>query len=1326
MPPIPVVFDVTFYETDGETPLFGSAYAGAIVESDFQVPNVDLPHDRPYLDLPLNAVASETNFIEGSSRIGSVQLRILDKDGILTEQLRNLRGHRAVWRRWIDGAWRVRIDGVVFTTSIDQETLVHHVVELRDGRQFEKAQPLFVSSHVLFGLDGANGPAVDYGRQPSGEYLLRGIEPHPTSFREGPDSGEDGVYWGTIDLPAGSEGILGDLGNPVHDALAGLWRHEDYQVWWRESGPSPGAYRKLRNMVRPRVGGGAHAITLPLGSFTPFPEDLFASYFSVKPQLFLSSDDPDDIPSDEQEIDVLVLAVGISPDTPFWWDNGTVGDLLEEIVAGEHTEEPPLERYDSAELAAFAAAAPAGRVFLDRPVADRRRWAEENIYQPSLRAPGFSLDRELRPVSWEPPDAETGVPILDGRTLQPIGDLLSSMEGAIGAIEFTYIREYLDPKKTRDKKVAKKFLGITYGHKLEQVVDDARADWERLVRKEVTVRIVDPDAAPGSPTLYLAPVTIRSIGSSDGRAPDGDVLDELGNQIANRWAQAVFPRRRRGTRTLEVDAVATDANLQRLQGDFVRLRAEWLPDETDGVVGLREIGQIAVITESEDPSKVRFKIDLLDIPDRTADDDEEGTGVGGEDCLVGGTLHPAAGGLAVREFRTPGRFTIENTCDHPVVCGLVAVAGGGGGGTTGGGGGGGGGAGGVLGGDGELEITIPANSTVTIDVGAGGGANASGDDSIVWIHNVTGDVLDPDVDDPDDAFRAIGGGGGDGDNGGSGGGGSAEMPLSGGATHGGGSGTAGQGNDGGDGVDAGGIATCQRSAGGGGGSYGGVGTAGVIPGGPLATPPVAGEGGPSSTVPGWGITLGGGGQGGTNTEPQGGGEGTCGAAVVRPGSSGASGWGYGGGGGADGGGAGAGGPGGVALRYAGPAALLQPPTITSVEIDEQNQAVICVEGNDFPPGDAEGLQVRAEYALAATEPDPASTDWRFAAAFDAPGCVTTPPVTTGAKVWARARTEATGQKPSAWSAAVDADAPETPGALRVTLTVTPQGVATLEWEPNAFSGAQKIRGLIHDEGDSTARPLAMIDATVVPGDSPYTLPGTVEEEQYYTIDLEFWEDGTYAVQGRTERRSVQNPQRTLVTRDDGLDALSDVNTTGAEPEDLLILNEYGEWVPISPAELVEILPNPSSDGWTEIIAETDQDVTNNSTLQDDAELTFPVVDLGLYHWELFLAYAGSDATVDFKLGASFPSQTGQTRYMGQNTASAINASSGVFHTGVTSITPIAFGTNTSFSPRIAQVEGSFRSAGDGDFKIQFANNTAAVGAVSRRLAGTLLRYRRIK
>ncbi len=101
-----VVYDLTLFDDDG-APWFGSVYGGIVEESDFQTPDPELTHARPYLRAPENFSASEVDFVEGSSRIGAISVGVLDKRldasdqafGIVTSRIEGTPGRRALLRR---------------------------------------------------------------------------------------------------------------------------------------------------------------------------------------------------------------------------------------------------------------------------------------------------------------------------------------------------------------------------------------------------------------------------------------------------------------------------------------------------------------------------------------------------------------------------------------------------------------------------------------------------------------------------------------------------------------------------------------------------------------------------------------------------------------------------------------------------------------------------------------------------------------------------------------------------------------------------------------------------------------------------------------------------------------------------------------------------------------------------------------------------------------------------------------------------------------------------------------------------------------------------
>jgi hypothetical protein len=247
---------------------------------------------------------------------------------------------------------------------------------------------------------------------------------------------------------------------------------------------------------------------------------------------------------------------------------------------------------------------------------------------------------------------------------------------------------------------------------------------------------------------------------------------------------------------------------------------------------------------------------------------------GGDPSPTGGTITTYVDSgttYKVHSFTSDGTFTGAGISTD-----YLQVAGGGGGGAAGNGAGGG--AGGMLTGTATL-------STVTVDVGLGGGPSLNGENS-----SITG------------LTASVGGGaggwayGGYGQVGGSGGGGPND-----GANRAGGAGTAGQGNAGP--ASGGGGSPWPASGGGGKGSAGTAGTSGGTGG--------AGE---ASSITGASVTYAGGGGGASSAGGAAGGTGGGGAGGSGGGTDGTDGLG-GGGGGANSGTAASGGDGIVILRY---------------------------------------------------------------------------------------------------------------------------------------------------------------------------------------------------------------------------------------------------------------------------------------------------------------------------------------------------------------------------------------------------------------------------
>lgn len=1183
-----VVIDLTVYEADNETPLFGSASGGSITEPDFQTDSNLIAHPRPYLITPRGFTATEVDFIEGKSDIGAVSVGILDKrqeaadqnTGIVTSKIGEMVGRRATMRRWVPGIsdYIILFEGVVSSYTVDTEDLVIYWLNLRDTREFERAGELFSSNYVLFGNDGLQGPAVNYGRTPAGEtfdaifdalfgdgdrfYMIsktgpfqseaaaaegEGVQPGDHFIRMDDGDPSDGIYWGFT--PIGSvlrsggrfhsyqqAPIFADYGYPTRDD-EGTYRFQDVWVRWRPKGGSESDWVTLRDMP---INRHENINTKQWLEFeTPAGEELFTPGW-----IYFGAEDPADLPSTGEEIEFQVLAAEITPATPFFWDEGTLGDLLKQIQAGEHTDDPPSERYDSDALDEFAAETPRARFILKEPVTDRRKWIEEHIFKPSLYAPAMTTSLEVRPVSWELPENTEDVPLLDPDTIQPIGEWEESVGDIVKGIEFTYIREHLESREVALERKAKEGQGLSPASKYLQVADTSTIyDWERLRETEVVYKNEIENPPPGSKTLKYAPTTIRSISSFWTAVTGGDIEDEKPYRLAQRIFKTVTQKWVGGAIRYAVNVTATADNLQRAIGDWVRAKIDWMPDYFTGKRGTTRYMQLYAISD-EDPAFRLFKMQDGGVPDPTQDEDIFDSSI--ENCLTGGEVAPAPNGGGQLVFDADG--TLTNTCSDPITIDkLLLIAGGGAGGaprspgTAGAHVAGGGGAGGVC----IFEdVVIQPGEAVPVRVGAGGSVGSfgdseesrSGEHSVLWVDS-SGFALDPSTDPLGSAKFARGGGGGgqadeqNGASGGSGGGGGAGGTISNDGSPGGEAVDEDCGNDGGDGFGLGGAGSCtRRGGGGGGGSYGGEGGDGNPEG---SLQHRNGPGGPSTVLSEWGVTAGGGGEGGRAEET------SCDVFDYDPGDSGDAGVGFGGGGAAGDVGGSPGGDGIVIVQYKGaPPGTLAVPTISSTGVDSRNRIRVTIDEDDWPVIEPDGYRVRIDYAVGSTEPAADSGEWQTAGYLNDAGTVATDAVPTGSTVWVRARAEAEDFRPSAYSTAIEVVTPSKPGLLRRELSYDNEADhVNLIWAENQFATSVTIRAQVHDsDGSPQPRPLPFV-VTVDADFRLWTFTSLVPAQgERLTVDLEVT-DGSTVVLYRISVDRQNNQIEEEAGVDEAIDAI---------------------------------------------------------------------------------------------------------------------------------------------------------------------------------------------
>ena len=150
-------------------------------------------------------------------------------------------------------------------------------------------------------------------------------------------------------------------------------------------------------------------------------------------------------------------------------------------------------------------------------------------------------------------------------------------------------------------------------------------------------------------------------------------------------------------------------------------------------------------------------------------------------------------------------------------------------------------------------------------------------------------------------------------------------------------------------------------------------------------------------------------------------------------------------------------------------------------------------------------------------------------------------------------------------------------------------------------------------------------------------------------------------------------------------------------------------------------------GWTTIVKSANQDVTNNSTLQDDTELQFSVVAGGHYMVEMTLALSGNDTTGDyrFNFGVSAGTITGDGHCL---LSSSTNAAAIVLITSsaASTTTTNTVGMRANIDAIISiSINFGFYADSNATFSYRFANASAAAGRTSRTWKGSILKYKRI-
>ncbi len=661
-------WDFTVFEDDDVTPWYGTAdFEGNVAEADFY----DTPTcPRPYLKIPKDFSETEIDYPAGASTIGAITVEVVDKrlvasdqdSGIVTAKIGNAKGHRAVLRRWREDLGMVTVfDGVIDSVEMDPARIVTWRFHLRDPREREREVALFTKNET-FALWPADGPIASYGQLPNDlGYLLTPVQPEDAmEFHALALSG--GVYSGYVILGADdASGLIRRMlvpnGYASLDAATGYYRYKDITVRWRPA--AGGVWTYLRAMP-----------TLGTNNAVYLPENLSGIVLGSY-RLYLGALDPAELPDDLDSIDLQVLAAKTSEFTPFFWDEGTAGDLLLAIYRGDFSDEPPKIRYSADAIAAWALQTPNLRMIVREPVKNLREWVQENIYAPIGSAPSFDADMRIIPSNWELPPADEVLIELTADDIIPVGDFSDSVESIVNRVKYTIIRESVLPASDEALINFVRSLppGVATQYALDRAADEEAAanlsEWQRLAEERITKDYVFAPSMKvvGEKLIEYKPLTVRSTGLLGevllgllGVDTADRIADRVSNNILSRfgWGAAEYYA---SIRSGMAHGPTFDPKTLDLEvGQWVTARVGWLPEYS---TGKRDLYRYMQIKSMADPDIHYRRARLIDGGPVLTTVFESGSD---EDLL----LAPSIGVLAQPPDAATGGARIEAPIAFPV------------------------------------------------------------------------------------------------------------------------------------------------------------------------------------------------------------------------------------------------------------------------------------------------------------------------------------------------------------------------------------------------------------------------------------------------------------------------------------------------------------------------------------------------------------------------------------------------------------------------------------------------------------------------------------
>lgn len=610
---------ITIFQSDDVTPILGSVdINGDVIEPTC---STDPTADRPYLIRTLELVAQELNFAEGSASIGQVNIDILDKRTVSTDQntgwftailadvggKQQITGHRILFEQQdSNGDYYVVLDGVIGDFSLSENYVTYSLV-VRDIRERERKMKLFDFNPAGVSIL-PSGFGYDYGR-------MSGTDDGDTRILKTEEIG----YLAKVHFEPGMGGkvAIAVLQNYKHRFDSWNYYVEAFKYVADYNSVDPNdpdswldAYTSARTKYirvqwRTDVGDAWNDLaSMPIiYESTWISGSAYLGAISISNGVYragsrynssgirLTTDDPigNPLPADGSTIYIRTLMdAEPSEDNPLYIEK-TFGQLLKDIYDGVYTRSEILPiRYNAAAMAALVTNTPLARVKITKPVDDARKWVQEQIYKPLGMVPAINRDGEIVPTKYTLPEPDATLVQLDDTVIVE-GNWTHPSDSIVNRVEFTYYRDTLVL--------------------IDQNAPIQNANTEFIEREVQAVFVNESVELHGPKTAEYDCVTVRGIADATINAVDpGNVQDELGYALARLRSKEIFDRFANGAQSLMLKVNRASPEIADLNsGDWVVVASSWMPNFATGERGINRVFQISSVNDI-DPATREFKL----------------------------------------------------------------------------------------------------------------------------------------------------------------------------------------------------------------------------------------------------------------------------------------------------------------------------------------------------------------------------------------------------------------------------------------------------------------------------------------------------------------------------------------------------------------------------------------------------------------------------------------------------------------------------------------------------------------------------------------------